>query len=172
MSGHKLPATSYRLSRVIAIDPGYERCGVAVLEKQQGKDVVLYSECIRTSVTLPFSERLLGVGEGISRIIDAWKPDALALETLYFSKNQKTAIAVAESRGVATYAAACAGLPLFEYSPGAIKVAVTGVGNADKKQVMVMVPKLVHLIKTDLIDDEYDAIAIGITHLNTRNIEG
>lgn len=152
-------------NRVIAIDPGYERCGIAILEKEGGKEVLIYSECVRTSKTLPFSERLLIIGDAIARVITKYKPAALAMETLYFSKNTKTAIAVAEARGAITYAAAKAGLPLYEYSPGTIKIAVTGIGNADKRQVMDMVPKLVQMVDTNLIDDEFDAIAIGITHL-------
>lgn len=151
--------------RVLAVDPGYERCGIAVLEKQGGKEVVLHSECVRTSKNIPFGERLHTVGDAIARVIKEHSPSVLAMETLFFTNNQKTAIAVAEARGVISYVAACAGLPLFEYGPGAIKIAVTGVGNADKKQVMNMIPKLVVLKNTDLIDDEYDAIAIGITHL-------
>lgn len=151
--------------RIIAVDPGYERCGIAVLEKQNGKEVLIHSECVRTSKSLPFSERLHLVGEAIARVIETYTPETLAMETLFFSNNQKTAIAVAEVRGVITYVAACAGLPLYEYGPGAIKIAVTGVGNADKKQVMAMIPRLVVLKNTDMLDDEYDAIAIGITHL-------
>ena len=151
--------------KVLAVDPGYDRCGIAILEKQNGKEVVLHSECVRTSKDIPFIERLHTVGDAIARITKEYEPSALAMETLFFSNNQKTAIAVAEARGVISYVAACAGLPLFEYGPGAIKIAVTGVGNADKKQVMNMIPKLVVLKNTNLIDDEYDAIAIGITHL-------
>jgi crossover junction endodeoxyribonuclease RuvC len=151
--------------RVLAVDPGYERCGIAILEKQNGKEVVLHSECVRTSKDLPFSERLRIVGDAIARVIEEYGPTVLAMETLFFTNNQKTAIAVAEARGVITYVAASANLQLFEYGPGAIKIAVTGVGNADKKQVMNMIPKLVVLKDTNILDDEYDAIAIGITHL-------
>jgi crossover junction endodeoxyribonuclease RuvC len=157
--------TTIKPIRVLAVDPGYERCGIAVLEKQSGKEVVLHSECVRTSKTLPFSERLLAIGSAITRVIEAHAPGMLAMETLFFTNNAKTAIAVAVARGVITYAAACSGLPLFEYGPGTIKIAVTGVGNADKKQVMQMIPKLVVLKSPDMLDDEYDAIAIGITHL-------
>lgn len=157
--------------RVIAIDPGYDRCGVAVLEKQNGKEIVLYSTCIETSSTESFDERLRQIGEHVGAVIEKWQPNALALETLYFSKNQKTALSVAEARGVIVYTGACHNLKLYEYSPGTIKIAVTGVGNADKKQVMNMVPRLVSLPRTDLLDDEYDAIAIGITHL-AHGIQG
>ena len=151
--------------KILAVDPGYDRCGIAILEKQDGKEVVLYSNCIETGKNDPFPERLRAVGEGIQQVVEKYAPEGLAMETLYFSKNAKTAIAVAEARGVATFVAARNDLPLFEYSPGAIKIAVTGVGNADKKQVMMMIPRLVKLERLEMLDDEYDAIAVGITHL-------
>jgi crossover junction endodeoxyribonuclease RuvC len=152
--------------RVLAVDPGYDRCGVAVMEKQGGKEVLLFSTCIETNRSLPFSERLRLVGDELHTIITANSPEVLALETLYFSKNTKTAIAVAEARGVVTYCAASAGLPLYEYSPAAVKIAVTGVGNATKDQVMSMVKRLQpETAKRLMRDDEFDAIALGITHL-------
>lgn len=154
--------------RVIAVDPGYERCGVAVLERQDGKEVLIHSECIVTPKSLPFPERLRMLGERFKSIIERTTPTTFAMETLYFSKNQKTAIAVAEARGVITFIAAVASLPLYEYGPGAVKIAITGSGNADKKQVMVMIPRLIRLTKTIELDDEYDAIAIGLTHLATN----
>lgn len=155
--------------RVIAVDPGYERCGVAVMEKHDGKEHIVFSTCIETSRSLPFNERLLRVGSALREIIINHEPSVLALETLYFSKNQKTAIAVAEARGVVTYVAADAGLPLYEYSPAAVKIAVTGVGNASKDQVMSMVRRLVTIINTfPMHDDEFDAIALGIAHLAHR----
>lgn len=152
-------------NRVIAVDPGYERCGIAVLEKHGGTEKLIHSECMQTKKSLPFPERLCIIGEAIVRVINEYSPNSLAMETLYFSNNQKTALSVAEVRGVITYVAASMKLPLHEYSPGSIKIAVTGIGNADKKQVMAMVPKLVKMSNTNRLDDEYDAIAIGITHL-------
>ncbi|HET8581514.1 MAG TPA: crossover junction endodeoxyribonuclease RuvC [Candidatus Paceibacterota bacterium] len=151
--------------RILAIDPGYERCGIAILERQDGRDVLIYSECARTEKSLPFHERLRQIGEAVGRAIDTHAPRALAMETLYFSKNTKTAMQVAEARGVITFAAAARGLPLIEYSPAAVKIAVTSAGKADKRQVMAMVPRLISLPSRSMLDDEYDAIAIGITHL-------
>ena len=153
------------MSRVIAIDPGYERCGVAILEKTNGNEVLVYSECLRSSTTLPFFERLHAIGNGIAEIIEKHEPEALAMETLFFSKNQKTAMMVAEARGMITYVAASHDVPLVEYSPAAIKIAITGVGNADKKQIAAMVPHLIKLPQKKMLDDEIDAIAIGLTHL-------
>lgn len=154
------------MTRVIAVDPGYDRCGVAVLEKKDGREVLVLSTCIETSSSLPFTERLRIIGDEFAAILKDTEPEVLALETLYFSKNQKTAMAVAEARGAITYLAAARGLSLQEYSPGSVKLAVTGSGNADKHQVIAMVPRLI-VCDTDrrMLDDEYDAIAIGLTHL-------
>lgn len=151
--------------KVLAIDPGYERCGVAVLEKETGKDVLLYSDCIQTSKELPFPERLGIVADECSHIIGEYGPDAFAIEKVFFNANKKTAMAVSEVRGSLITIAQQANIAVSEYTPGEIKVAVTGYGNADKKQVTAMVEKLIRIDKEIRFDDEYDAIAIGITHL-------
>src|SRR3989344_3665012 len=95
-----------RNKRVLAFDPGYERLGVAVLEKVKGKEILLHSACIRTPATLPFAERLKILGTAAEALIKKWKPDAVALELLYFEKNAKTAMQVASVMGVLTYLAA------------------------------------------------------------------
>lgn len=156
--------------KVIAIDPGYDRCGVAVLERENGKEVLVHSECIETTRSDDLSERLAAVRNRLDAVITEFAPQSLALETLYFSKNQKTAIAVAGARGVVLEVAAQHALTVSEYAPGTIKLAVTGSGSADKKQVMHMVPRLIVCPARDMLDDEYDAIAVGITHLaHTRS---
>lgn len=149
---------------VLALDPGYDRLGIAVLEG----NTLLYSDCFTTPKNKAFEERLALVGNEVERVIAKYKPTALALETLFFSKNQKTAMHVAEVRGMLIYIAARAGLSVHEYAPGAVKIAVTGVGNADKKQVITMVPRLIKLEKIPKHDDEYDAIAVGITCVVTE----
>jgi crossover junction endodeoxyribonuclease RuvC len=150
--------------RVLSIDPGYGRCGVAVLES--GRAVKLqYSACIETDAKLAFGERLRTVGNEIVRLIEEFNVDALAIEELYFSGNQKTALRVAEVRGMIVYLAAANGLPLIEYNPLSVKVAVTGYGRASKEQVIKMVRQLVETPKKRMLDDEYDAIAVGITAL-------
>lgn len=150
--------------KLIAIDPGYERLGIAVLQKEtRGKEVLLYSDCFKTDKKLPHAERLALIGAEIGRIIDEHKPTALCLENLFFSNNQKTAISVAEARGVILYKAAEKGLYIYEYGPGEIKVAVTGYGKSDKEAVIAMVQKLVSIDKKIAHDDEYDAIAVGLT---------
>ncbi len=150
--------------RVLAIDPGFERIGIALLDKAH-KPVLVHSECFKTKSTLPFPERLLLLGTKIKNLIKEFSPDVMAVEKLYFEKNKKTALGVAEARGVIVYEGVRATLPLYNYTPLEVKVAVTGYGKATKSQVISMVPKLVVTQKSITSDDEMDAIAIGITCL-------
>lgn len=150
--------------RLLAIDPGYERLGIAVLEKNpKEKERLLYSDCFKTDKKLPHYKRLGHIGSELEKILQEFKPQALCLENLYFSNNQKTALTVAEARGVILYQAAKHGLKVYEYGPGEIKVAVTGYGKSDKEQVTSMVPRLIKIEKEIEYDDEYDAIAVGLT---------
>ena len=151
--------------KVLAIDPGYGRCGVAVLEKNGGKEALLYSACIETSAKADFAARLSEVANECARLMRKYLPDAVALEKLYFSGNQKTAMRVAEVRGALIQAASNERLAVFEYGPGEVKSAVASSGRADKQQVAKMLHALLRLEKKIAHDDEYDAIAIGVTHL-------
>jgi len=151
--------------RILAFDPGYERLGAAVLEKVAGKDTLLYSDCIRTKATLTFPQRLAELGAATVTLLDTWKPDGIALEEVFFEKNAKTAMQVAEVRGVLAYLAASRGLPIHQYKPAEVKIATTGYGASDKKAVAAMVPRLVKLPERKRLDDELDAIAVGITCL-------
>lgn len=144
---------------VIAIDPGYDRVGIAVCSG----DTVHHSECFVPD-SKKFSERLAAIARRIQDIVHEFSPDAFAMETLFFSKNVKTALQVAEARGAIILTAAQAGLPLYEYSPQEVKIAVTSVGNADKRQVIAMVERLVTLPPQKRLDDEYDAIAVALCH--------
>ena len=167
--------------RVLAFDPGYERLGAAVLERptaQAGtsaKETVLHSECVRTSGQLPFPERLGLLGKAVDRLISEFQPTAMALEKVYFEKNAKTAMHVAEVRGMLIHHAHVQGLVLFEYTPQEIKVAVTGYGASSKRAVADMVERLVVFpsrLDKELpkrLDDEVDAIAVGITCLASQN---
>ncbi len=147
----------------MGIDPGIERVGIAVIEKVGAKEEFLFSECFKTSSKLSHAERLALIGEELFSVIKKWKPDGMGIEKLYFEKNTTTAMAVAEARGVMLYAAAQNGLPIYEYTPLEIKVAVTGYGKSDKKGVMAMVPRLIKLPDRKMIDDEVDAIAVALT---------
>lgn len=151
--------------RILGIDPGFERLGIAILEKKKTdkKEVVIFSECFKTSSKLDFPERLSLIGKKIKKIIKQYKPEILSIETLFFNTNQKTVMQVAEARGVVLYESAIAGLKIFEASPPQIKIATTGYGKANKEQVKKMVQILVEIDKIKASDDELDAIAIAIT---------
>lgn len=151
--------------RVLSIDPGYGRCGVAVLEKEGGKERLVYSACIETPPTADFPLRLSAVTNECVRLLKKYRPDAVALERLYLAKNKKTAMRVAEIRGALIGAAANAKVPIFEYSPGEVKSAVAGFGKADKRAIIKMLHVLLTIEKKIAYDDEYDAIAVGVTHL-------
>ena len=155
--------------RILGIDPGYERLGIAVIERLSGaKDTLLFSKCFKTPAKAAFSERLQMIGEECARVISEYGPETLAIETLFFTNNQKTAMHVAEARGVILYEAAKNGLTVREFTPPEIKVATTGHGGSDKKQIISMIPRLIKISKEIQHDDEYDAIAIAITCLAIR----
>ncbi|OGD68296.1 crossover junction endodeoxyribonuclease RuvC [Candidatus Campbellbacteria bacterium RIFCSPLOWO2_01_FULL_34_15] len=152
--------------KIISIDPGYERVGIAIIEKEDGqKEKLIYSDCFKTSAKLPLTERLFLIGQEINKIIREYGAKALAIETLFFTNNQKTVMGVSEARGVIMYQAMLNKIPVFEYTPLQIKIAVTGYGKSDKKQVTDMVLRLIKIEKKIKHDDEYDAIAVGLTHL-------
>lgn len=151
--------------RILGIDPGFERVGIAVLEKNKGdrKEIVLFSECFKTSTKLEFSERLNLIGKEIKKIIKEYNPEILSIETLFLTTNHKTVMHVAEARGVILYEASNANLKIFEASPPQIKIATTGYGKSDKTQIAKMIPMLVEVNTSKKIDDELDAIAIALT---------
>jgi len=151
--------------RVLAIDPGYDRIGIAVMTKDSGTERILFSTCLITDRTDSFSKRLHQIGSTVEDILATYSPTAVAIETLFFNKNVKTAISVAEARGVILYLAQKAQCQIFEYSPQQIKVAVTGHGGSDKTAVISMIKRLIPETPTVGHDDEYDAIAVGITCL-------
>ena len=155
-----------KLMRILGIDPGYERVGIAVIEKDgTSKENLLYSNCFKTKKELIFNERLFLVGDEINKIIRQFKPRVLAIESLFFNTNQKTALLVSEARGVIIYEAKKQGLDVYEYTPLQIKNAVTGYGRASKDQVDTMVRQLISIPKTTKQDDEVDAIATALTCL-------
>lgn len=150
--------------RILAIDPGYDRLGIAVIEGDPSRPTLLWSDCVIPDKGAR-EKRLALVWSAVTDAIKEYAPDALALETLFFSINKKTAIGVAEARGAILAAAGVATLPVIECSPQQVKLAVTGYGGADKRAVARMVPQLLSLPKKKRLDDELDAIAIGITAL-------
>lgn len=152
--------------RILAIDPGYDRLGIAVLEGTASRPILLWSDCVIPDKSAR-ENRLARVSSAVTSVITEYSPDALAIETLFFNKNIKTALGVAEARGAVLAAAGLAHIPVVEYSPQQVKSAVTGYGGADKTAVARMIPHLLTLPKKKRLDDELDAIAIGITALAT-----
>lgn len=156
---------------LLAIDPGYERLGVAILQKEKGKkETVLFSDCVRTSAKLLFEERLVELGLKVEELIEIYKPEALSIENLFISNNQKTAMRVAEVRGVLIYIAKKNSLTVSEYTPLQVKSSVTGDGKSSKDQVIKMVKLLTKTNKPNMLDDEYDAIAIGLAFFAYNHI--
>lgn len=149
--------------RILGIDPGVERVGIAIVDKSGGKESHVFSECFKTSAKLSHAERLALIGEEIAKVLAEYAPAALAIEKLFFEKNTTTAMYVAEARGVIIAECARRGMRVYEYTPMEIKVAVTGYGKSDKTAIMQMVPRLIRLPERKMIDDEVDAIAAALT---------
>ncbi len=150
--------------KIIGIDPGYDRLGIAVIEKlPKQKECILYSDCFTTSQKDPIYDRFLALGKEVGRILDLYKPDRLTIETLFITKNQKTAMRVSEARGIIIYEATLRGIPISEYGPMEIKMAITGDGKSDKTSIFKMLKMLIQLPNKKSLDDEYDAIAVALT---------
>jgi crossover junction endodeoxyribonuclease RuvC len=157
--------------KTLAIDPGYERLGIAILDKSlPEKERLIYSECFQTSAKDPHADRLGQIQNRLTEILSEFSPEHLAIEDLFFSKNTKTAMKVAEVRGLLIGNCRAAGIEVFEYKPGEIKVAVTGDGASDKNSIIKMIPLLVNLPAPVRLDDEYDAIACGLTHIAVHKV--
>lgn len=150
--------------RILAIDPGYDRLGIAVIEGDSSRPTLLWSECILPPKGAR-EERLAHILNAVTAALKEYAPDILAIETLFFNVNKKTALGVAEARGAILAAAGDVSVPVIECSPQQVKVAVTGHGGASKAEVAHMIPLLLSLSKKRRLDDELDAIAIGITAL-------
>ena len=159
--------------RIVSIDPGYGRLGIAVIEKDtQGKEVLLFSTCHTTEKTDSFENRLFSAVRAFREILETYSPRECALEKLFFQNNQKTAMFVSRVIGALTYVSLEKNVPVFEYTPLQIKTAVTGNGKSTKLDMMKMVPLIIPCPKIErgekMLDDEFDAIAVGITHLAMR----
>ncbi len=149
---------------ILGIDPGYAIVGFGVIRYEQGRFVPLEYGAVTTEAETDFSDRLQTIYDCVAAILAKWSPDAMAVEKLYFNSNQKTAIGVAEARGVILLAAKKNRTPLYEYTPLQVKTAVTGYGRAEKPQVMEMTRRLLCLKQVPKPDDTADALAIAICH--------
>jgi crossover junction endodeoxyribonuclease RuvC len=157
-------------NRILAIDPGFDRCGVAVIEGGMPL-LVTHSWCISTNKKESHAERLACIFRAVEQAVIEYRPVVIALETLFFSVNKKTAIAVAEARGVIVVLAGLHSIPLLELSPQEVKLAMTGSGNADKAAVQKMAALTLKIDVANKLDDEIDAIALGIAAAGTLRLQ-
>lgn len=150
--------------RILGIDPGYATTGFGILEAGRGSVQLLNYGTITTPTTLTFPERLVVLYDDITQLIETVKPDAVAVEELFWGHNVTTGIGVSHGRGVILLAICKSGAPLFEYTPNQVKQAVVGYGGADKHQVMEMTRRILKMEKVARPDDAADAIAIALCH--------
>ena len=157
--------------RILGIDPGYAIVGFGVLDYDGHRFEPIEYGAVLTEAGKPFPERLKAINEDIEFIFDKFRPDCMAVERLYFTSNQKTAIDVAQARGVTVLSAAKRNIPVYEYTPLQVKMAVVGYGKAEKKQVMEMTRNLLGLAQIPKPDDAADALAIAICHGHSTRFE-
>ena len=150
--------------RILGIDPGYGITGFGLVDAQRSQFSLLRCGAITTPAGMDFSARLEIIYEDMKKLLEVTKPDAVAIEELFFGHNVTTAIGVAQSRGVILLAIRQAGLPVWQYTPMQVKQAVVGYGNATKHQVQDMTKRLLHLSAMPKPDDAADAIAIALCH--------
>ncbi len=153
--------------RILGIDPGYGIVGWGVLDYDNVRFSVVKYGAIRTDKDDKFDLRLREIFEDMNIVLDKFRPDCLSIEKLYFNTNITTGIAVAEARGVIRLAAALRDIPIYEYTPLQVKVAVTGYGRAEKHQMQEMTRNILRLPAVPKPDDTADALAIAITHGHT-----
>ena len=149
---------------ILGIDPGYAIVGFGVLCSERGNNSLLACGAINTPAGLPLSKRLLQIADDLDELIRQFDPDAMAVERLYFGNNVTTGIGVAQARGVILMTAERQGVPIFEYDPSQVKMAVVGYGKAEKRQVMDMTKRLLKLKAVPKPDDAADAVAIALCH--------
>ncbi len=150
--------------RILGIDPGYAIVGYGIIDYSKGKFSVIGYGAVTTKAGIPFPERLNSIFNDLEYLIDKYKPDALAIEKLYFNTNTTTAIDVAQARGVIVLAAQKGGVTVNEYTPLQVKQSVTGYGRAEKHQVMEMIKSLLGLKAVPKPDDTADALALAVCH--------
>ena len=162
---------------ILGIDPGVATIGFGVINAERQKNTLIQYGTITTPAGIPLASQLLQISNDMEELIHLFQPDEMAIEELFFSTNITTGISVAHGRGVILLAAEKLGVPVFEYTPIQVKQAVAGYGKADKKQVMLMTQRLLHMNKLPRPDDAADALAIAICHsraatsmLNTERV--
>lgn len=150
--------------RILGIDPGFATIGFGLVEAERGQVHMVTYGAITTPAGLPLSKRLYQISCDMEELIGQLKPDVVSIEELFFNTNITTGIAVAHGRGVILCAAEKCGIPLYEYTPSQVKLAVTGYGKAEKRQVMDMTKRLLRLKAVPRPDDAADALALALCH--------
>lgn len=153
--------------RILGIDPGFAITGYSILDYQGNKFKLIDSGAITTKAGVSFPIRLTKIYDDLNIIIDKYKPDAISVEELFFNNNAKTAINVAQARGVILIVGCKKCIPTFEYTPLQIKQAVTGYGRADKMQVQKMVKAILNIETLPKLDDTTDSMAAAICHAHS-----
>lgn len=154
---------------ILGIDPGIAILGYGLVKYEANKFTVIDYGAVTTNAGVPMSRRLTLIYDGLKDIIERYKPDAFAVEELFFNKNIKTALTVGHARGVAVLAGCQSGVPIYEYTPLQVKQAVVGYGRAEKSQIQQMVKILLNLGEIPKPDDVADALAVAICHGNSSN---
>lgn len=156
---------------IAGIDPGTATTGYAIIETKASKIKLLEYGCIKTSSTIPGDKRINQIYDRMCDILDTYKPSVLAIERLFFNRNVTNAIHVGQASGVVILAAAQRNIKVFSYTPLQVKIALTGYGRADKRQVQQMVKRFLGLDEIPRPDDAADAIAVAICHVNSSGVE-
>ncbi|HIY32456.1 MAG TPA: crossover junction endodeoxyribonuclease RuvC [Candidatus Evtepia faecavium] len=154
--------------RILGIDPGYAIVGFGVLEAQGAQVRLVRCGAINTPAGVPMPQRLVQIQEDLETLIHQFSPEAMAIEELFFNTNVTTGIGVAQARGVILMTAAKLGVAVYEYTPSQVKQAVVGYGKAEKRQVMDMTRRLLHLAAVPKPDDAADAVAIALCHARSH----
>jgi crossover junction endodeoxyribonuclease RuvC len=158
--------------RVLGVDPGLARCGLAVVGRRDRATSLVWSGTVSTSSETDEAARLRKLADGMRIAIERHQPQAVAIERVAWSRNQVSALHVARATGALMLVAAQAGLPVDEYAPNEVKQAITGMGNADKKQVQVALARIHGLRDVPVQADAADAVAVALTHLLAAHIRG
>lgn len=152
---------------VLGIDPGTAITGYGLVRYERGRETMVHYGVIRTSAALDMPRRLVKINREYNELLTVYNPDAVAVEELFHHKNAKTVITVAQCRGILLMSPAAREIEVAEYTPLQVKQAVTGYGNADKKQVQIMVQKILKLDAVPRPDDAADALAIALCHVHS-----
>ncbi len=155
---------------VLGIDPGLSTTGYAVVERARGRPHPIAAGAIRTDPGTPIEQRLLELHADLRTVIDEFAPEEMAVEQVFVNRNLQTATSVGRASGVILMTAAQAGIPVFEYTPSAVKMAVCGVGDADKAQVQAVIAMRLGLEEAPKPADAADALAIALCHLQSSTL--